>query len=166
MDVSERLASRLGDALAARSLTLAVAESCTGGWLAKVATAVPGCSVWFDRGFVAYSNSAKCDMFGIAPSLLEEHGAVSREMVIAMADGVLAASAGTLAIAISGVAGPGGGSPEKPVGSVWMAWRLRGGECRTRASHFAGDRTMIRQQAVMAAIQGALELVDALDLPQ
>jgi nicotinamide-nucleotide amidase len=162
MDVSERLAARLGDVLRQRELTLVAAESCTGGWFAKVATSVPGCSAWFDRGFVAYSNAAKADMLGVPDALMIEHGAVSEPAIKAMVEGALAASAADLAIAISGVAGPGGGSPDKPVGTVWIAAMLRDGECRARVSHYAGDRAMIRQQAVMAALQSAVELAQSL----
>lgn len=157
MDVAQRLAARVGEALKQRGFMLVTAESCTGGWVAKVVTSVAGSSQWFDRGFVSYSNAAKQEMLDVKPATLAEYGAVSDEVVQEMALGALAHSAAHVSVAISGIAGPEGGSPTKPVGTVCLAWCVRRGIPRSRATHFAGDREMIRQQAVMAALQGVLD---------
>lgn len=159
MDVAHRLAARVGTQLKERGLRLATAESCTGGWVAQVVTSIPGSSTWFDRGFVTYSDSAKRDMLGVRPESLERHGAVSEEVVREMAEGALARSDARVSVAISGVAGPNGGTPRKPVGTVWLAWAVAGRETRARATHYAGDRDMVRQQAVMAALQGIIDAV-------
>ncbi len=135
------------------------AESCTGGGVAHVVTSVPGSSVWFDRGFVTYSDASKRELLGVSPDTLDRHGAVSEEVVRQMAEGALARSDARVSVAISGIAGPGGGTPTKPVGTVWLAWALAGQETRARCSHYAGDREMVRQQAVLAALQGILEAV-------
>lgn len=161
MDVSHRLSQRVGTFLQEKGLTLATAESCTGGWVAEVITSVPGSSAWFDRGFVTYSDAAKKDMLGIGDALLKKHGAVSDEAVQAMAKGALKHSAADVAVAISGIAGPDGGSPTKPVGTVWLAWAVQGQPVRTRFTHFVGDREMVRQQAVMAALQGIIDAVES-----
>lgn len=157
MDVAQRLASRVGEALKQRGFMLVTAESCTGGWVSKVVTSVSGSSTWFDRGFITYSDISKQDMLGVKAETLQRHGSVSEEVVLEMAAGALQHSAGQASIAISGIAGPDGGSPAKPVGTVCLAWALAGHESRSRATHFAGDREMIRQQAVMAAMQGVLD---------
>jgi nicotinamide-nucleotide amidase len=157
MDVAQRLAARVGEALKQRGLKLVTAESCTGGWVAKVVTSVAGSSLWFDRGFVSYSNAAKQEMLDVNSATLVQYGAVSDEVVEEMALGALAHSAAQVSAAISGIAGPEGGSPNKPVGTVCLAWCVRDGTPRSRATHFAGDREMIRQQAVMAALQGVLD---------
>jgi len=157
MDVAQRLAARMGEALKQRSFMLVTAESCTGGWVAKVVTSLPGSSLWFDRGFVSYSNAAKQEMLDVKSATLAAYGAVSDEVVQEMALGALAHSAANVSVAISGIAGPEGGTPGKPVGTVCLAWCVRGGVPRSRATHFAGDREMIRQQAVMAALQGVLD---------
>ncbi|MDQ2696486.1 MAG: nicotinamide-nucleotide amidohydrolase family protein, partial [Pseudomonadota bacterium] len=135
------------------------AESCTGGWIAKVITDVAGSSAWFERGFVTYSNAAKAELLGVAEATLGGHGAVSGETVAAMAAGALSYSRADLAVAVSGVAGPDGGSPGKPVGTVWLAWAVRGGGCRTRRYVFAGDREAVRRQAVLAALEGILDVL-------
>jgi nicotinamide-nucleotide amidase len=157
MDVAQRLAARMGEALKQRSFMLVTAESCTGGWVAKVVTSLPGSSLWFDRGFVSYSNAAKQEMLDVKSATLAAYGAVSDEVVQEMALGALAHSAANVSVAISGIAGPEGGTPGKPVGTVCLAWCVRGSVPRSRATHFAGDREMIRQQAVMAALQGVLD---------
>lgn len=157
MDVAQRLATRVGEALKQRGFMLVTAESCTGGWVAKVVTSVAGSSLWFDRGFVSYSNPAKQDMLDVKSATLAQFGAVSDEVVQEMALGALAHSAAQVGVAISGIAGPEGGTPTKPVGTICLAWCVRGGIPRSRATHFAGDREMIRQQAVMAALQGVLD---------
>ena len=154
------LAQRVGTALLARGLVLATAESCTGGLIAQRATSVAGSSRWFDRGFVTYSNEAKQEMLGVAPALILEHGAVSEAVVRAMASGALDASRATVTVAVSGVAGPGGGTPAKPVGTVCLGWRLSGGGESARRVHLPGDRESIRQQASELALLGVLELVE------
>ncbi len=153
------LALRLGAVLGERGLRLAAAESCTGGWLAKAVTDIPGSSVWFDRGFITYSNAAKQDMLGVSEAVLQAHGAVSEATVRAMAEGALAHSLADISVAISGIAGPGGATPDKPVGTVWMAWARRGDITRTRHQVYAGDREAVRAQAVITAFEGLLELL-------
>lgn len=148
----EQLSRDVGDWLAARAFMLATAESCTGGWIAEVVTASSGSSAWFDRGWVTYSNEAKEQMLGVPATLLDQAGAVSEAVVRAMAEGALSRSAATHAVAVSGVAGPSGGSPEKPVGTVWIAWASRHGETRARLFHFDGDREEVRQQTVVQAL--------------
>jgi nicotinamide-nucleotide amidase len=151
------LARRVGEALAARGLWLATAESCTGGWIAEAVTAIAGSSGWFDRGFVTYSNAAKTDMLGVRGETLDTHGAVSEATVSEMAAGALARSRADLAVAVSGVAGPGGGSAAKPVGTVCLAWARRGAPTATTTVHLAGDRAAVRRQTVLLALQGVLE---------
>lgn len=149
------LSNRLGELLQATGGRLAAAESCTGGWLAKVVTDVAGSSAWFDRGFVTYSNAAKQAMLGVPEALLAEHGAVSGPVVRAMALGALRHSEAEHAVAISGVAGPGGGSADKPVGTVWFGWAgPAGATCERRL--FAGDREQVRREAVAAALEGVI----------
>jgi nicotinamide-nucleotide amidase len=138
---------------------LVTAESCTGGGVAHVVTSVPGSSSWFDRGFVTYSDRSKQEMLGVRRDTLDQFGAVSEEVVREMAEGALARSGAGVSVAISGIAGPDGGSPRKPVGTVWFAWVSPGHPTRCRSSHYAGDREMVRQQAVLAALQGILESV-------
>jgi nicotinamide-nucleotide amidase len=150
------LAQRLGAALRARRLMLATAESCTGGWAAQVVTSVSGSSEWFDCGFVTYSNEAKQEMLGVPSSTLERQGAVSEQTVRSMAEGALRRSRAQMALAITGIAGPSGGSPDKPVGTVWFAWAMNG-ETHTRLARFGGDREAIRRQSVVTALNGALE---------
>ncbi len=160
MDVAQRLSARVGKLLKERGLMLVTAESCTGGWVAQVVTSVSGSSDWFDRGFVSYSNNSKQEMLGIKPETLDRHGAVSAEVAKEMAMGALTNSRAQVSVAISGIAGPAGGTPHKPIGTVWLAWAMEGKEPRCRSTHFAGDREMVRQQAVMAALQGIIETVD------
>jgi nicotinamide-nucleotide amidase len=141
---------------------LAAAESCTGGWLAKVCTDRPGSSGWFDRGFVTYSNAAKQELLGVSAATLDRHGAVSRETVLEMVAGVLARSHAHWAVAISGIAGPGGGSAEKPVGTVWFAWAGPGGWQLASRAQFQGDRDAVRQQAVATALQVLVQRLNEL----
>jgi nicotinamide-nucleotide amidase len=150
------LAEWLGQALLAQGHSLAVAESCTGGWLAKCMTDVAGSSAWFDRGFVTYSNAAKQEMLGVKLETLHAHGAVSAATVAEMTAGTLERSQAQIAAAISGIAGPGGAVPGKPVGTVWFAWQQRGGSAVCRCEHLAGDREAVRRQAVTVALQGLL----------
>jgi nicotinamide-nucleotide amidase len=151
------LATALGDHLLQRHWQLAVAESCTGGWLAKVLTDIAGSSHWFDRGFVTYSNEAKQDMLAVPTATLTVHGAVSEPTVRAMVEGALRASRADIAAAITGIAGPGGGSLDKPVGTVWFAWGRRAGAVISQQHHFTGDRMAVRYQAVLTALQGLVE---------
>ena len=138
---------------------LAVAESCTGGWLAKALTDIPGSSAWFERGLVTYSNAAKQDLLGVSATSLAEQGAVSEAVVREMARGVLANCPVDVAVAISGVAGPGGGTPDKPIGTVWFAWATRSGLEVAMCSHFDGDRVAVRRQSVQHALERLLELL-------
>ncbi len=156
-DELERLAARVGALLQTRGWRLATAESCTGGWVAQAITAIPGSSAWFDRGFVTYSNAAKQEMLGVKPDTLAAFGAVSEATVGEMAAGALARSRAEVSLAISGIAGPTGGSADKPVGTVCLAWALpaRGVEAVTR--HFDGARRAIRAASVQVALQGLLD---------
>lgn len=150
---TRQLAQRLGE----RGWLLATAESCTGGWVAKCCTDLPGSSGWFDRGFVTYSNAAKQAQLGVSAETLRRHGAVSRATVEAMARGALAHSGADISVAISGIAGPGGGSDDKPVGTVWIAWAIRDKPPQSRCFHFGGDRDDVRRQAVLSALSGLIE---------
>jgi nicotinamide-nucleotide amidase len=156
-----RLSERVGLALQARGEMLVTAESCTGGWVAEAVTMVPGSSVWFDRGFITYSNAAKRAVLGVDDAVLAHHGAVSEATVLQMVDGALRNSEAGVAVAVSGVAGPGGGSAEKPVGTVCIAWGDRQGRRIARRFRFTGDREAVRRQAVKAALQGLLEGLQA-----
>jgi nicotinamide-nucleotide amidase len=153
------LARRLGAACERRGVTVATAESCTGGGVAQAITRISGSSAWFDRGFVTYSNAAKEEMLGVSHAALEAHGAVSEEVAGEMALGALARSAADASVAITGIAGPGGGSAEKPVGLVWFAWAHRGGAAQCRRFVFAGGRDAIRSRSVVVALQGLIDLV-------
>lgn len=153
------LSTRIGEALRERSLTLTTAESCTGGWAAQIVTHTAGSSGWFDRGFVTYSNEAKAAMLGVSTETLAAHGAVSVETATEMAAGALAHSAAGIALAITGVAGPTGGSTEKPVGTVCFAWCLRGAKPLTERRRFDGDREAIRRQSAIHALEGVLRLL-------
>ncbi len=165
----------LGDGLRARSWHLASAESCTGGLIAAACTEQAGSSDWFDCGFVTYSNRAKTDLLGVDAVLIAEHGAVSQAVALAMASGALARCNADLAVAVTGVAGPSGGSADKPVGTVWLAWAWRagaGGGATDGAAvtdavcqHFPGDRAAVRQATVACAVQGLLDRLDQTDAP-
>ena len=152
----EPLVSQLAERLLAAQARLVTAESCTGGWIAKVLTDMPGSSAWFDRGFVTYSNQAKQEMLGVTAGTLQQHGAVSRETVLEMARGALASSPADFSVAVSGIAGPGGGTPDKPVGTVWLAWGTPA-SVEAHCEYFAGDRAQIRVRAVERALRGLLE---------
>lgn len=155
----QMLAEKLGEVLTRRGLQLAVAESCTGGWVAQVITSVAGSSRWFERGYVTYSNAAKMEMLGVQASTLGKHGAVSEATVREMAEGALTHSHAQVAVAITGIAGPGGGSLEKPVGSVWLAWSRQDRPTQARLAHFLGNRDAVRRQAVETALQGVMDLL-------
>ena len=147
----------LADALRARAWRLATAESCTGGLIAAACTELAGSSDWFERGFVSYSNAAKTDLLGVPAAVIEAHGAVSEAVARAMVRGALHRSNAQVAVAVTGVAGPGGGSIDKPVGTVWLAWCGPAGE-RAECRHFDGDRAAVRQATVACAPQGLLDL--------
>lgn len=155
------LAIALVDELRAAGKTLATAESCTGGWIAKSLTDVAGSSAAFGYGVVSYSNDAKRDLLGVSAATLEAHGAVSKAVVSEMASGVLQRSGADLAVAVSGIAGPDGGSEEKPVGLVWIAWAERGDNqeptVQTEKHHLDGDREGVRAGTVILALQGIRE---------
>ncbi len=148
----DEAARHLADTLRAKGWRMACAESCTGGLVAAACTSLAGSSDWFDRGFVTYSNEAKAEMLGVDMALITRHGAVSEPVVRAMALGALARSAAQLTVAISGVAGPGGGSAAKPVGTVWLAW-ARGERVQTRLVHLPGDRTAVRVASAVIALR-------------
>ena len=151
-----QLATEAGNLLAEKGHVLATAESCTGGWVAQAITAISGSSAFFDRGFVTYSNQAKQEMLGVRAETLQDHGAVSEQVVEEMVTGALGRSGATVALAISGIAGPGGGTPDKPVGTVWFAWGVVGLGVTTEKILFQGDREMVRHQAVVTALQGVI----------
>lgn len=155
-----RLAVELGAVLRRRRCKLAVAESCTGGWVAKCVTDVAGSSQWFDRGFVAYTNRAKQDLLGVAPQVLLQFGAVSGQVAGEMAEGALLRSNADAALAVTGIAGPDGGSPDKPVGTVWFAWAMRGQPTETRQMRFDGGRDMVRRAAVATALVHMVEMLE------
>lgn len=157
----EKLAEHVGLALLERGQWLVAAESCTGGWVAQSVTAIAGSSAWFDRGFVTYSNAAKVDMLAVPETTLARHGAVSEATARAMAQGALAHSRADWSVAITGIAGPTGGTPEKPVGTVCFAWASRDGGCEAQTCHFGGDRAAVREQSVFHALSGLLARVRA-----
>ena len=154
------LSIAVGQALASRKLMLACAESCTGGWISEVITATAGSSDWFDRGMVTYSNQAKQQMLGVSQEALKIHGAVSEETARAMAMGALTHSVAQIALAVTGVAGPGGGSPGKPVGTVCFAWCREGRPATSESRCFTGDREEIRRQTVIHSLHGVLALLN------
>ena len=153
-DDLRQLATSVGARLREGHHMLVTAESCTGGWIAKVMTDIAGSSEWFDCGMAAYSYEAKQALLGVSPQTLEVHGAVSRETAIEMVSGALVHSGASGAVAVTGIAGPGGGSADKPVGTVWIAWKRRGGYARAELFQFDGDRDAVRRQTVAAALRG------------
>ncbi len=158
------LSAAVGAACSARGLTIASAESCTGGWAAQVITHTAGSSAWFERGFVTYANAAKTDMLGVRMDTIDTFGAVSLETAAEMAAGALRHSQARVAFAITGIAGPTGGSPDKPVGSVCFGWCFKGGTPSRERRLFTGDREAIRRQAVIHALSGLLQRIG--DQPQ
>jgi nicotinamide-nucleotide amidase len=153
------LAQRLGRVLLARNLRVATAESCTGGWIAKALTDIPGSSQWLEGGIVAYSNAAKSALLGVPAALIAAHGAVSEPVVRAMAEGARARLGVPLAVAVSGVAGPDGGTPDKPVGTVWFAW-ANGRQTIAARERFSGDREAVRRRSVELALRRLVELAE------
>ena len=152
-----QLSTQAALAMQDRNWRLSVAESCTGGWLAKCCTDLAGSSTWFERGFVTYSNQAKQDLLGVKPSTLNQFGAVSEQTVCEMAHGSLVNSMADLSIAITGIAGPDGGSDDKPVGTVWIAWLTKYSTVETSCYELRGDRESIRRQAVKLALEGIIK---------
>jgi nicotinamide-nucleotide amidase len=162
MNVNDVLVDRLATELLKRGAKVATAESCTGGWIAKTVTDIPGSSEWFEYGFVSYGNNAKADMLAVDPALLEREGAVSEAVALAMVRGAAERAGAEFAVAVTGIAGPDGGSPEKPVGTVWFAWSCNGvadAECKA----FEGDRDTVRRQTVTTALLGLTERVEKLN---
>lgn len=155
------LATRLAGVLRYTGLRLVSAESCTGGGLAHAVTAVAGSSGWFERGFVTYSNDSKRELLGVSTDTLERFGAVSEQTAVAMAVGALQHSHGDISVAVTGIAGPDGGSDEKPVGTVCLAWSQRNGPTRSTRVLLPGDRDAIRDQSVALALQGLLDLIES-----
>jgi len=155
------LAKKVGERLKAEGALLVTAESCTGGWAAQAVTAIAGSSDWFERGFVTYSNAAKEEMLGVRPATIAKHGAVSEETAREMALGALKRSRGTIALAVTGIAGPSGGSVAKPVGTVCFAWARKGHDASAETRHFSGDRDAVRRQSVEHALRKVLDLLDA-----
>ena len=155
------IATRVGDHLRSGARRITTAESCTGGWIGKALTDVPGSSQWFETGYICYGNDAKIALLGVSPTELVAHGAVSETVVKAMALGALQRAGADVAVAVSGIAGPDGGTPEKPVGTVWIAWAWRRGPsiaAAARLERYTGDRDAVRRQAVSASLTGVLEL--------
>jgi len=153
----EALAARIAIVMQYRALMLASAESCTGGWIAKALTDLSGSSAWFEAGVVSYSNQAKISLLGVRSETLERTGAVSEETALEMVSGALNRLNVGIAVAVTGIAGPAGGTPQKPVGTVWIGWLRRGGAARAKLFHFPGDREAVRRQTVAAALEGVLE---------
>ena len=156
----DELAQRLGAVLVARDWRTATAESCTGGGIAEAITRIAGASAWFDQGFVPYTNAAKHRQLGVPEATIEHHGAVSAATVEAMVTGALTHSEADIAVAVSGVAGPGGGTPTRPVGTVWFAWARRGERGEAQAMHFNGDRADVREQTVRHALEGLISVAE------
>lgn len=154
------LAMQVGAKLKAQGLMLTTAESCTGGWVAQAVTAIAGSSEWFERGFVTYADLAKQEMLGVSAATLARHGAVSEQTAREMADGALAHSRAQVAVAITGIAGPTGGSPEKPVGTVCFAWSGKNGASVAQTQLLEGDRESVRRQSVILALRGVLEMLE------
>ena len=159
-DTATLLAERLGQALLAERQTLITAESCTGGGIAWVITSIPGSSQWFERGIVAYSNAAKQELLAVSHEVLVNYGAVSEQTAMAMARGALQNSHTNLSVAVTGIAGPDGGTEVKPVGTVCFAWSRADGDTRTARVVFTGDRQQVREQAILMALQGLLDMVE------
>ena len=159
MSEIDQLLVSLADSLKRKGWMLATAESCTGGWIAKSCTDLAGSSVWFERGFVTYSNEAKQSMLGVKAATLEQFGAVSEPVVCEMAVGALQHSLAQVALSVGGIAGPGGGTLSKPVGTVCFGWACANGRVKTRTEHFSGDRESIRIQSVRYAFDGLSDLL-------
>lgn len=153
----KELAEQIAAAALRQRLMLVTAESCTGGWIAKTLTDLPGSSAWFDAGVVTYSYEAKEALLGVNPRTLERTGAVSEETALEMVSGALARFGAGMAVAVTGIAGPSGGTADKPVGTVWIGWKRRGGYAHAQLFHFDGDREAVRRQTVAAALKGVIK---------
>jgi nicotinamide-nucleotide amidase len=153
------LAQKMGRACKRRKVIVVTAESCTGGGVAAAITRISGSAKWFDRGFVTYHNDAKKKMLGVKQRTLKEHGAVSEPVARQMAEGAIRNSLGDVSVSVTGIAGPTGGVPGKPVGTVWFAWGVREGPTQSRRFRFKGDRYEVRRQAVAMALQGIIDLL-------
>ena len=153
------MAQKMGRVARRRGIMIATAESCTGGGIAAAITRVPGSAKWFDRGFVTYHNLAKHQMLGVREATLHRYGAVSEAVARQMAAGALRRSQADVSVSVTGIAGPGGGSKEKPVGTVWFAWAAKGAEVQSRMFRFKGDRYEVRRQTVAMALQGIIDLL-------
>lgn len=160
-DELERLARELGSLLGERGWRMASAESCTGGWIAQSMTAIAGSSDWFEAALVTYSNAAKVNMLGVPAMTIETHGAVSEETALAMASGAITVVGVDVAVAVTGVAGPGGGSADKPVGTVWFGFAVGGQAPRAIVRHFSGDRREVRAHTVAYALRCLIETLSA-----
>jgi len=158
---AEQFAEALLQLLIKQNMVIATAESCTGGWVAKILTDIAGSSSAFDRGYVTYSNTAKIEMLGVSTETLEKNGAVSEATAAEMATGVVNLSQADIAVSITGIAGPSGGSDEKPVGTVCFGWATLEGDIRTETMYFDGDRNAIRLQSVQYCLQKAIEIIQA-----
>ena len=156
----DRLAIVVGDILLEKRLMLATVESCTGGWIAQTVTNIPGSSAWFERGFVTYSNEAKQELVGVQAETLTKHGAVSREVAVEMALGGVQRSRADVAVSVTGIAGPDGGTPEKPVGTVWIAWADRYGRSEAKCYGLQGDRRAVREASVEHALCGLTDFLN------
>lgn len=156
------IAQRIGNSLQAQHLILATAESCTGGWVSEVVTSQAGSSAWFDRGFITYSNLAKQELLSVKENTLSQYGAVSEQTAREMAVGALKASQAHVSLSVTGIAGPDGGSVEKPVGTVWFAWASINKNSYAECQLFIGNRTAIRQQAVNFALRGLLQYLKSI----
>ena len=159
-DELSSLSALVGDRLRAERMLLATAESCTGGGVAQQLTSIAGSSEWFERGYVTYSDAAKMEMLHVKASTLQAHGAVSEQVAREMAAGALAGSHAQITVAVTGVAGPGGGSADKPVGTVCFAWARTNRKVTSETRHFTGNRESVRSQSVIAALQGVLDVLD------
>ena len=157
MGANQELAFDLGAAFSARKWIAATAESCTGGLVAGAITDIAGSSEWFDRGFVTYSNEAKTELLGVRPETLARFGAISEATVREMVVGALERSRADIAVAVTGIAGPAGGTQDKPVGLVWLAWAIRNGPVEAASHHFGGGRAAVREATVAAAVAGLVE---------
>ncbi|WP_114239403.1 CinA family protein [Dyella sp. C9] len=151
------LAEQVAQSVQQQRMMMVTAESCSGGWIAKTLTDLPGSSGWFDAGVVTYSYEAKEALLGVNPATLQRTGAVSEETALEMVSGALARFGAGVAVAVTGIAGPSGGTPDKPVGTVWVGWKRRGGYARAQLFHFDGDREAVRRQTVAAALRGVLQ---------
>jgi nicotinamide-nucleotide amidase len=159
-DTITTLATLVGARLEERRCKLVTAESCTGGWVAEAMTSIPGSSAWFERGYVTYSDESKTELLGVRAETLARHGAVSEEAAREMAAGALERSRAQIAVAVTGVAGPTGGTKEKPVGTVCFAWAQRTRTPGSTTRQFGGDRASVRRQSVITALQGLLQQLE------